>query len=536
MVLCFSYVGDKNKSFVQVNPKNNFLAFSFIFSHKSPTMPKKIDFTRKEVKQAIPDWDLVDDCCAGQRAVKANAFEKGYLPKLGTELEADAMEARNKAYKDRAVFYNVTGKTKDGMVGQVFAKDGQIEMPPHLEVYLSDIDGAGTRAVQQSKIVLSNILKKGHGGLLSDFPSREEIGADAVTLEDLETKRVRPRILYIEPKNIINWRVVNIGGETTLSLVMIREDKVVDDDGYEYKTEPRWRELRLITEDDEGNPLASPYAQVIVWKEAGEKQADGEAFVAEEGPHIISDYAGRPFTKLPFSFIGAVNNEPEIDKGPLLDIANLNIAHFRNSADHEETSHICGQATPVFSGLSKEWAKEFISGKVLLGSRSAIPLPEGGSADLLQADPNDMPSKGMEKKEEQMKALGAKLIEPDSAFKGTATEAIMEESSESSVLSSATKNVSDAYEKAFLFAGMFIAETTEDSIVFELNSDFAVNHLTAQERAQVVAEWMAGLTEFEEARAQLRKGGVSLEEDDAAVKERIASSLVLAPSSGTLDA
>jgi hypothetical protein len=144
-----------------------------------------------------------------------------------------------------------------------------------------------------------------------------------------------------------------------------------------------------------------------------------------------------------------------------------------------------------------------------------LPLPAGGSAELLQADPNTMPKEAMGHKEEQMKALGAKLIEPG-PVKGTATEALIEEASESSVLSSATKNVSLGYQKALYFASRFIGEVDPAKIVFELNSDFAANHMNAQERAQLLAEWQSGGITWGEFRFGLKKAGVAYEEDEKA--------------------
>ena len=56
---------------------------------------------------------------------------------------------------------------------------------------------------------------------------------------------------------------------------------------------------------------------------------------------------------IPFIFCGALNNSPDVDKSPVYDIAEVNIAHYRNSADYEESCFIAGQATPVLTGLTQ---------------------------------------------------------------------------------------------------------------------------------------------------------------------------------------
>ena len=45
---------------------------------------------------------------------------------------------------------------------------------------------------------------------------------------------------------------------------------------------------------------------------------------------------GSTWDVIPFEFIGSVNNDETSDKAPLYDIAEVNIAHYRNSADYED--------------------------------------------------------------------------------------------------------------------------------------------------------------------------------------------------------
>jgi hypothetical protein len=487
-------------------------------------MPK-VDHKRKEVVQAEKDWCLIADCIEGERAVKEGG-EK-YLPKPAAEKDEEYARKRYKAYKTRAVFYNVTGRTLEGLVGQVFSKDSSVELPDTLERYEPDLDGAGTPLEQQAKATLKATLSFGHCGLLADFPTIEE--GRVVTLADIEALRIRPRVLLTQPKDIINWRVSVVGGETLLSLVVLEETAVVKDDGFQYETEPRWREIRLQPANEEGTEFA---VTVTLWRKKEKPVNEDDKFETLEGyPVVLSDYKGNTLDRIPFEFVGATNNEPQIDKAPLLDLATLNIAHFRNSADYEEGVFMTGQDQLVLSGLTQEWVDKNFKGGIKLGSRAAITLPKDASADLLHADPNSIAAEAMKHKEEQMKALGAKLIEPK-ATKGTATEALIEESSESSVLSSAAKNVSQAYRKALFHASRFIGEVNPEDIDFELNSDFAAAMASPAERAQIVAEWQSGLITFNEAREQLRKAGIAYEDDDVA-KTLAEETLIPPPGSGS---
>lgn len=53
-----------------------------------------------------------------------------------------------------------------------------------------------------------------------------------------------------------------------------------------------------------------------------------------------------------------------------------------------------------------------------------------------------------------------------------------------------------------------------ETIVVELNTDFVVNHMSPEERAQLIAEWTAGAITDEEMRLNLVRGGVASEEFD----------------------
>lgn len=466
-----------------------------------------VAFTRSEVLSQLPKWDEVRDCLKGERVVKEAGTK--YLPQ--PQLTGDDKDDRYKAYKKRAVFYNVTGRTAQGLVGQVFSKDPSVELPTGVEFFESDIDGAGSTIEQQSKGVVSDILATGRAGLLADFPSLKD--GQVATKADIEAGRIRPRVVPYTAEQIINWRQNNVGGETLLTLLVLTENAIVTDDGFEFKTEPRWRVLRL---QNFGNRDLS-FVIVEVWRKKDKPKDKEDIYEIADGPFELKDYRGQPLKEIPFTFVGSTNNDADVDDTPLYDIASLNLAHYRNSADVEESSFLVGQPTLVLSGLTQDWVDKNMAGGVAFGSRSAIMLNQGASGDLIQADANNLPKELMGVKEEQMKALGAKLIEPKKV-QSTATEAAIAETSEASVLSSIAKNVSQAYQKALWFASQFIAEIEPDKFVFELNTDFNVAMMNAQERAQLVAEWQAELITKGEAREGLRKAGVAYEKDEDAFK------------------
>lgn len=466
-------------------------------------MPKgpNIGFVRKEVSAKSKKWEMVDHCVEGEETIKAHGDL--YLPKPETNTDPAKNEAAYKKYKLRAVFFPVTGRTLEGLIGQVFSKEVVTDLPTTLERLEDDVDGAGTNLEQQSKSALESVLKHGRAGLLSDFPTVEE--GTIVTRADTESGRIRPRVILYHPQQIINWREMVVGGETQLSLLVLKEEKDVSEDEFEIECEPRWRVYRLNE---------SGHVQVEVWKEI-----DGSGEYQIESPAtVIYGSNGQPFTRIPFVFIGSVNNDSKVDEPPLYPLASLNIGHYRNSADYEQSVFITGQPTPVFTGLTDQWVKDHIKDKVKLGAQNAVSLPVNAGAELLQAAPNTMPMEAMKHKEDQMKAIGAKLIEPGTVQR-TATESEIEETSEASVLSSVAKNVSAAYEIAFYFCSLFGEEVSPDDIEIALNSEFQVMGLAAQERQEVVAAWQGGVLTWEEVREVYRRKGIAtLPNEDARTK------------------
>ena len=464
-----------------------------------------IGFVRKEVAAKLPKYKLVDDTVEGEDVIKDGG--ETYLPKPDANTDAAKNEAQYVNYKKRAVFFHATGRTLGGLVGQVFSKPIATDIATSLEPLELDVDGAGTTLEQQTKQTLENALKKGRAGLLSDFPTIEP-GED-ITRADIETGRIRPRIILYEPEQIINWREQVVGGETQLSLLVLVEQKDVSTDKFEISCEPRWRVYEL---DENGQ------VQVSVWRLTEKSQnASNEVpeYEIETEPTLIIDGNNQALKRIPFAFVGSMNNDSSVDEPPLYPLATLNIAHYRNSADYEQSLFIVGQQTPVFTGLTDDWIKKHIKGQVMLGAQNAVLLPPGATASLLQSTPNSMPMEGMTHKEDQMKAIGAKLIEPGSADR-TATEAEIEEISEASILSSVAKNVSAAYELSFYFCSLFGEEVSQDEISIQLNSEFQVLGLNAQERQEVAAAWQTGVLTWKEARQVYRSKGIATIPDDEA--------------------
>lgn len=482
-----------------------------------------IAYCRPEFSALLPKWNMIRDVVAGEACVKAHADL--YLPRPNPTDTSEENKARYEQYKLRALFYGATGRTLNGLVGQVMERDPDVDVPTEVEELVNDIDGAGMPLTEHMAKTLELVTAHGRAGLFVDFPRV----AAPITKAQSEAMNLRPMLTRYEPWDIINWRSVTVGGVTKLSLVVLSEMYVTDDDGFEQQWDNQWRVLFL---DEQGqfriqewvkDPSSTPDKPEYIVKATNDGLAD----------FVPTDASGAPLDYIPFVFLGSKNNDPTPDLPPLYDLAVVNVAHFRNSADYEEACYITGQPTPVFTGLTKEWVDDVLKGQVVLGSRSAVLLPEGGSGELLQASPNTMIKEAMDDKKSLMVTLGARLVEQKTVQR-TATEAGQDKATETCILASIAKAVGRGYAQAMFYAMSYVraGEASLDEFKVALNTRFTAVVMDAQSRAQLVAEWQAGAITDEEMRAALQGAGVAtadLEEWRQSREENILSGNIVTP-------
>lgn len=477
----------------------------------------KPDYIRSELLQVLPTYQMVRDCYKGEQSVKgrmsygSQSVNNGsgssntlaispYLPDPSPKSESDDVRvSRYNDYVTRAVFYNVTKRTIKAMTGAVFSKYPTFTLNELSELE-TDVNGGGQSLVQQSRDALTNCLMQGRGGLLADMP----VNTDGMSKAAMASGGVRPVIIHYDSESIINWRYRKVGGILKCCLVVLSESYVTEDDGYEQKMGRQLLVLRL-------NELDEAESEIL----RKNKQGDW----ISEGINSITDNSGKPLVDLPFYPYGSVNNDLEIDDSPMSDIAHLNIAHLRNSADYEEMLFLSATPTLVVSGLTEQWVNDVLENGIAIGSRSGILLPIGGNAQMMQISADSALANAMKEKEDMMVSLGAKLIE-QSKGNITATQASNEQAEETSVLSSISNNVSDAYSKAFKACAVFMGYKPDD-LVYALNTNFGFSKMTSQMRAQLLSEWQGGGITWAEYREKMVESEIATDENPESALQTI---------------
>jgi hypothetical protein len=402
----------------------------------------------------LPVWERTRDAVRGSVAVKDKKHVYLPVPDNESNRESKGTEtARYRQYLKRSVFTNFTGRTKNALVGAAFRKDSELEIPDALEYLKEDATGDGLSIFQLAKDELSNLLETGRVGILVDYPETpENISAE-------QAEYFHANIVPYTAEQVINWKTETINGRKLLVLIVLAESYIETDDEFGHDSKTQYRVLRLTEEG---------YSQQLYRDEMP---------YGEEIFPTKSD--GTKWDEIPFLFVGAKNNDSTIDDAPLADIAEVNIAHYRNSADYEESCFLTGQPSLfITTSLTAEQWKSLNPNGIKLGSRAGHVLGETGSATLVQANPNSLVLEAMKSKESAMVMIGARII-TDRAANETAEGARIRFASENSVLGDLVHNLSEGLSKAIRWVGDFMGVETEESF-FAINDTFYDKNIDPQ--------------------------------------------------------
>lgn len=425
-------------------------------------------------------WERNRRACAGQDAVKQATTK--FLP---DDQELDiSKEARRRyeRYLERAVWMPVAGYTKNGLLGMVYRKPPQIKVPPQLEYMLENADGAMIGLEQFSKMLLAECIEVGRVGVLAEYPQADE----GMSQEEVQAMNLQARLALYRAEAVDHWKFQMVGGILKLTMVKLCEVEEVEVDEFVGQQETRYRVLRL--ED-------GVYTQTV-YDEKGELVA---------GPFIPRQSNGASWDHIPFQFIGAETNRPEVDDAVISGIVDLNTQHYQVSADEAKNLHIHSGGTLVISSdLSVAQWQEANPNGVTVGADQGLFIGQAGKAELLQLDAAQATSEKLKRLEEQMLSIGAHLITPSE--QETAEAARLDASAKSCALSVAADNVQAAMVMALKDCALFMGGNP-DGIEFELNREYYPVTMTAQEAMAQIQLMDRGVIAKKDLRDNLRKAG-----------------------------
>lgn len=410
----------------------------------------QVDFQHPQYTQWVSKWTKCRDCVEGEDRVKDQ--QELYLPKLS---EQDPYEY--KAYRDRASFYEATGRTVKALSGAIMRKPPEVDGPDSLEEILEALGVNGEPLTGLVTQEIEDVLTTGRVGLYVDAPAE---GDDAP-----------PYVALYFAENVINWRfTVDAEGKRVPSLVVLRERNEVPDDSDPFRLVVKEQYRVLLLEGDD--PDSWVY-KVEVWEKQQTTQ-NGKTVtvwksVSETYP---KKKGGKTLNYIPFLFVTPSGVSPLVERPPILGLANLNLSHYRSTADLEHGCH--------YTALPTAWASGFDLGnktKLKIGSATAwISENENAKVGYLEFSGAGLSAieKRLDRKEQQMAVLGARLLEGQNPTGVEAAETVkLRHAGEHSVLSNVAIACSQGMTQALRWVADWLGETADpEDITLELNTDF----------------------------------------------------------------
>lgn len=427
-------------------------------------------------------WSKCRDVVSGQEQIHLSG--EVYLPKLTgqTKKEYDA-------YVSRALFYNATQRTVDAMAGLLFRKDPVQANPLGIDPLLQNIDLKGNTLNVFVEDIADEVLAVGRFGLLVEHP---EFVEGVISKADAESNNVRPFFVKYLAEDIINWETTTINNEKKLSRVVLREHDTVVSPVDEFETESilQYRVLDL----DEGK-----YRQRIYQDDGtGKKQY---TLVEEKYPIMDNAY----MNEIPFIPISSKGNEIGCTKSPIIDLVNVNISHYRTTADLEHGAHFTGLPTPVVTGHTAEEDDD----PLYIGSTKAWVFTEpDAQASFLEFNGSglDALEKRLEKKENQMATLGARMLASEKAAAETAETHLIKRQGENSALASIAQSISDGVLKALAILAKWSGNDGE--VDYRINKDFIPTKMSSQDLVAVLGAWQSGAIAYSDLVENLQRGEI----------------------------
>ena len=391
-------------------------------------------------------WQKVRDACEGEDAVKAKKTR--YLPKP-SQMEQETYDN----YLARAKYVNYAGKTLNNAVSQIFRTEPIID--DFSDILKEDIDLTGKSLQAFSRSVINELLQTNRVGILVDYS------------EDL----MRPYLTMFKAEQIINWRIEN----NRPVLIVIEGTKEVEDLANKYNTisVKVWKELYI----EDGIYKSRD------WEESYDAHNKSNITMVSEYTPIIND---NYFDYIPFFCITTLGDSLEYVKSPLLDLVNLNLGAYINSADYENMLHWCSARTIITNGLGQT---EFHVGGV-------VDFNVGGGAKYLETTSDALILEELRHKEEQMAVLGSSLLSGKGRYVASAETARISSEGEYASLSDIAVATSEVM--TYIIRVMMLWFTgVESQSTVEYNTIYEKSKMSADEIRTYVDAVIKGVMSFD---------------------------------------
>jgi hypothetical protein len=443
-----------------------------------------INTTRSDYNYYLPIWEKCRHCVEGQERIHLQG--QLYLPRLSGQTDEEYW-----AYVTRALFYNATQRTVDAMTGLIFRKDPIVKVPTAIIPWLDDIDLNGNSLTTFVENIAEEIEITGGFGLLVEHPEVVVEDGIEITQAQAQAQNIRPFFAKYTVENILNWRVKTINNQKYLHLVVLKETHEDVNEELNVSEVTYYRVLDL-------DPETGHYRQRVYSLEDDQK-----TFKQEKEVYPLMN--GQRMNFIPFFRLGPKGITYEIEKPPIIDLVNVNLSHYRTTADLEHGAHFTGLPTAVVTGHSIPEGGEPLK----IGSANAwVFSEENAKAHYLEFTGTGLGAleKRLEKKEQQMVTLGARMLAPDTNTIEAADTHSIKRQGENSVLASIAYAIESSIEKALQI--LIAWANVQGEVGYLINKDFVPSKMSSQDLLASFQVYQAGGMAFSDFIQILQKGEV----------------------------
>jgi hypothetical protein len=375
-----------------------------------------------------PKWTILEDLRGGTLSLRAKTTT--YLPQFPREADP--------TYQNRikeSTLTNIYEKTEKGMVGLVFSNPPELgkDVPTPVQAHWEDIDLAGSHG----QVFLQDVFEDsfdGYAFIVVDFPAGDP---SIKSLADEKASNRRPYWTKYCASQAYNARFGRVNNRQQLTQITFRECTFEADGEFKEKEVVRYRRWMLIEADS---------AIRAAWELYKETKNDaGETVYIPDGDGVTS------LSEIPCAIVGEYGEDP-----PLIDLALKNIQLYQLESDYHKAKHIAGIEIFWVRNLAQNCKNT--QGNVTVGQDVLWEVEGDGEVGVASPTGAALASQreALEDIKKDCQMLGMSLL-LDQSGKVTATEALIDNAQETSVLASMALSLKDAAERALGFHAQYMS-------------------------------------------------------------------------------
>ena len=418
----------------------------------STTVAKRTEAVNSMIAATVKGRALM----GGTAAMRAAG--ETYLPRF----EAESKEAYA-AKLERSTLFEGFPRAIEQMTGKVFSKPVElVDAPEQMNDWVQNIDMQGRDLSRFALQVFRDGFISGVSYIMVEAPRKD----GETTRQKAKEAGLRPYLVHLHVEDILGWRTELYGNVMALSQLRIMENLTEVDQADEFATK-EFQQVRVLDRLPNG-------VQVRLYR----KKSSGEWTVFDEYVSAVPEITVVPYFAQQTDFF--------MGKPPLEGLADINISHWQLQSGIRNNSHYSLIPVMLLAGFDDE-QEMTLSSSMAMTSRNADAKAEWIKTDTAATETGMRMLKEMEV---QMSELGLQL-QVNKTAQASATGAALEADKGTSTLAQMADSLKDALEQAMAWMALY-GGLGEQSVVVDVNTDFGVTPLAAQDVTALLAAVTTG--------------------------------------------